>query len=90
MPLKVPLAALLSALLLQQPKPPERVFRFNWPVGTEIHVESERSRERTGDETIAPVPIRTSQRIRVLHHADGRFIQFDESPASTPSPSVAG
>jgi hypothetical protein len=53
---------------------PKRL-RFDWPIGTELRVDSERSRERTAK----PATVRkAAQRMRVLAHPEGRLVQFEQ------------
>lgn len=64
----------LSAQRAQRVAP--RELAFNWPVGIEARVETERSRERIGARTGTAGPVTITQRMRVLAHPDGRLIQF--------------
>jgi hypothetical protein len=65
----------LSAQRAQRVAP--RELAFNWPVGIEARVQTERSRERIGARAGTAGPVTITQRMRVLAHPDGRLIQFE-------------
>ena len=84
----------LMVLVIQgvpTPQPPavSPELTFNWPVGIEATVETERSRERIGTASNAPKPVTRVQRMRVLPHQDGRLIRFELTDKSLGSSASA-
>jgi hypothetical protein len=76
----------LAALVAPQVQPvPQPEFRFAWPVGIAVRVDSERSRERTGSGAAQPTQpaTKSSQTMRVLAHPEGRVIRFDLAESSS-------
>src|SRR5262245_14117013 len=75
-------AFVIQGLQSPQPTTGPRELVFNWPVGIEATVETERSRERTGTVNVPPKPVKAVQRMRVLPHPDGRLIRFEMTDKS--------
>lgn len=68
--------------------PDSVMLRFGWPVGMSARVEQRWSRVRTGPQRGDSVGLRTSYRMRVLKHPEGRLVTADSFTFAPPSASA--
>lgn len=96
-----PSAALLAAALLTvapcavpaaaQARPDSVSLRFDWPVGTTARVEQAWSRVQQGPGRADSVVVRSSYRLQVLAHPEGRLVRTDSfALAGATAAAVAG